>query len=271
MGDAANMLPANSAIRIEPMRLAMNASHCVARRFVAMAALATIYITSEAVSAASRWRASCRSGSPRPIDPGRHGTGSRSRTRTARRCSGRTRGGGSLGSVLSTVNWENPENFAGRIRQTKTVWFSLGVAFGHKTRPALGGSNRLGFTGQHRRFLLDGNPSPEPFNPEHRRHLLETAGSAYLEDSWHPGASAGKEAGLKICGCFGGCRSPRSPRSRLARRAGGKCVAIGLGECRECRAVGQSAKAMSASKFWGHIDVGLPRVGEDGMPGRNAQ
>jgi hypothetical protein len=47
------MLPANSAMRIEPMRLAMNASHCVARRFVAMAALRTIYITSEAVSAGS--------------------------------------------------------------------------------------------------------------------------------------------------------------------------------------------------------------------------
>jgi hypothetical protein len=31
----------------------MNASHCVARRFVAMAALRTIYITSEAVSAGS--------------------------------------------------------------------------------------------------------------------------------------------------------------------------------------------------------------------------
>ena len=51
-GDAANMLPANSAMRIEPMRLAMNASHCVARPFVAT--LATIYITWEAVSAGSR-------------------------------------------------------------------------------------------------------------------------------------------------------------------------------------------------------------------------
>jgi hypothetical protein len=42
------MLPANSA-RIEPMRLAMNASHCVARR--CDGGLAKIYITSEAVSA----------------------------------------------------------------------------------------------------------------------------------------------------------------------------------------------------------------------------
>lgn len=31
-------------------------------------------------------------------------------------------------------------------KQPKAVWFSLGVAFGHKNRPARGGSNRLGFT-----------------------------------------------------------------------------------------------------------------------------
>ena len=37
-GRWASMLPANSAMQIEPMRLAMNASHCVARRFVATTA-----------------------------------------------------------------------------------------------------------------------------------------------------------------------------------------------------------------------------------------
>ena len=42
-------------------------------------------------------------------------------------------------------------------------------------------------------------------------------------------------------------------------------------ECWECRAGGQTAKAMSTSKFWNIIDVGLPGVGEDGMPGRNEQ
>ena len=45
----------------------------------------------------------------------------------------------------------------------------------------------------------------------------------------------------------------------------------GLRECRECRAGGQTAKAMSASKFWNNIGVGVPGVGEDGMPGRNVQ
>ena len=45
----------------------------------------------------------------------------------------------------------------------------------------------------------------------------------------------------------------------------------GLRECWECRAGGQTVKAMSTSKFWNIIDVGLPGVGEDGMPGRNEQ
>jgi hypothetical protein len=47
------MLPANSAMRIEPMRLAMNASHYVAP-LRCDDGLATIYITWEAVSAESR-------------------------------------------------------------------------------------------------------------------------------------------------------------------------------------------------------------------------
>ena len=45
----------------------------------------------------------------------------------------------------------------------------------------------------------------------------------------------------------------------------------GLREDRECRAVGQSAKAMSASKFWNISMSEFPGVGEDGMPGRNVQ
>ena len=67
--------------------------------------------------------------------------------------------------------------------------------------------------------------------------------------------------------------------SNLAGRSGSEPVKPrnaspawnGLRECRECRAVGQSAKAMSASKFWNNIGVGVPGVGEDGMPGRNVQ
>ena len=39
----------------------------------------------------------------------------------------------------------------------------------------------------------------------------------------------------------------------------------------ECRAGSSSAKAMSTSMFWNMIDVELPGVGEDGMPGRNVQ
>ena len=44
----------------------------------------------------------------------------------------------------------------------------------------------------------------------------------------------------------------------------------GLRECRECRAVGQSAKANVGVEYL-DIDVELPGVGEDGMPGRNEQ
>jgi hypothetical protein len=110
------------------------------------------------------------------------------------------------------VNWENPENFAGRIRQTKTGWFSLGVALGHRTRPALGGSNRFGFTGQHRRFLLDGNSSPEPFNSEHRRLLLETAGSAYRNPQ-----DAYVEAAITINDSLPRLGNPDSPAMRRAR------------------------------------------------------
>jgi hypothetical protein len=44
----------------------------------------------------------------------------------------------------------------------------------------------------------------------------------------------------------------------------------GLRECRECRAGGHSAKATVGIEFL-DIDVELPGVGEDGMPGRNEQ
>ena len=72
---------------------------------------------------------------------------------------------------------------------------------------------------------------------------------------------------------------PYRGASNLAGRSGSEPVKPrnlqpawnGLRECRECRAVGQSAKAMSASKFWNNIGVGVPGVGEDGMPGRNVQ
>jgi hypothetical protein len=47
----------------------------------------------------SGWRASCRSGSARPIGQGHRGTGSRSRTRIARQCSARVRGGGNGGGI----------------------------------------------------------------------------------------------------------------------------------------------------------------------------
>jgi hypothetical protein len=40
---------------------------------------------------------------------------------------------------------ENADNFAGRIRQTKAVWFR--VAVGHKSLPVLSGGDRLGGTG----------------------------------------------------------------------------------------------------------------------------
>ena len=44
----------------------------------------------------------------------------------------------------------------------------------------------------------------------------------------------------------------------------------GLRECRECRAGGHSAKANIGIEYL-DIDVELPGVGEDGMPGRNEQ
>ena len=70
------------------------------------------------------------------------------------------------------ANWENPENFARRVGQSKAVWFSPGMTFRHKTRPALGSRNRVGFTRQHRRIFVDENPSPEPYNSEHRQSCL---------------------------------------------------------------------------------------------------
>jgi hypothetical protein len=45
----------------------------------------------------------------------------------------------------------------------------------------------------------------------------------------------------------------------------------GLRECWECRAGGHSAKANVGIEVLENIDVGLPGVGEDGMPGRNEQ
>jgi hypothetical protein len=48
------MLPANSVVRIEPMRLAMNASHRVCAPLRCDDGLAAIYITWEALSAGSR-------------------------------------------------------------------------------------------------------------------------------------------------------------------------------------------------------------------------
>jgi hypothetical protein len=70
-------------------------------------------------------------------------------------------------SLSSELDWENAENFAGRICQTKAVRFSAHMAFSHKIHPALGGSNCFGFARQHRRFPLDGNASPQPYNSKH--------------------------------------------------------------------------------------------------------
>jgi hypothetical protein len=50
-GVAASTLPANSAMRPEPIRLAMNASHCDRAPLRRDAGLATIYITWKAMSA----------------------------------------------------------------------------------------------------------------------------------------------------------------------------------------------------------------------------
>jgi hypothetical protein len=73
----------------------------------------------------------------------------------------RSRGLRAMGRPLSSgVDWENAENFAGRVCQTKAVRLSAEVAFSHKIRPALSGSDRLGFTRQYRRFPLYGNSSP---------------------------------------------------------------------------------------------------------------
>ena len=61
------------------------------------------------------------------------------------------------------------------------------------------------------------------------------------------------------------CRRIRLRKPRKRRPAWN-----GLREYRECRAGGQSAKANVAIEYL-DIDVELPGVGEDGMPGRNEQ
>lgn len=55
----------------------------------------------------------------------------------------------------SMSNWENPK--ARRVGQPKTVWFSPGMTFCYKTRPTLGGRDRVSFNRQHTRILVDGN------------------------------------------------------------------------------------------------------------------
>jgi hypothetical protein len=79
-----------------------------------------------------------------------------------------------IGSLKGSRSRENAENLAGRIRQTKAVWFTLRVAVGHKSPPALGSSDRLGGTGEDRRLLVDRNSVPKPFNSKHRRLQLPT-------------------------------------------------------------------------------------------------
>ena len=72
---------------------------------------------------------------------------------------------------------------------------------------------------------------------------------------------------------------PYRGASNLAGRSGSEPVKPrnrqpawnGLRECWECRAGGHSAKANVGVEVLEHIDVGLPGVGEDGMPGRNVQ
>jgi hypothetical protein len=64
-----------------------------------------------------------------------------------------------------------------------------------------------------------------------------------------------------LAGCSGS--EPVKPRNLPPARNG-------LRECRECRAGGHSAKANVGIEYL-DIDVELPGVGEDGMPGRNEQ
>jgi hypothetical protein len=77
-----------------------------------------------------------------------------------------------FGDHLSKANLENADNFAGRIRQTKAVWFFSGVAPGHSGRPTLGASDHLSLTRQDRYLRVDGRTSSEPHNSEHSRLLL---------------------------------------------------------------------------------------------------
>src|ERR1700688_914348 len=64
-----------------------------------------------------------------------------------------------------------------------------------------------------------------------------------------------------LAGCGGS--EPVKPRNLPPARNG-------LRECRGCRAGGHSAKANVGIEYL-DIDVELPGVGEDGMPGRNEQ
>src|SRR5208283_1338740 len=65
-----------------------------------------------------------------------------------------------------------------------------------------------------------------------------------------------------LAGCSGS--EPVKPRNRPP-------AWNGLRECWECRAGGHSAKANVGIEVLESIDVGLPGVGEGGMPGRNMQ
>src|ERR1700730_11844678 len=62
---------------------------------------------------------------------------------------------------------ENADNFAGRISQTKAVWFLPRVTLDHIERLTHGASDHLSLAGQDRCSLFDGSTAPEPLNPEH--------------------------------------------------------------------------------------------------------
>jgi hypothetical protein len=62
---------------------------------------------------------------------------------------------------------ENADNLAGRIRQTKAVWFLPRVTLDHIARSTLGAGDHLSLTRQDGCFLFDGRTASEPLNPEH--------------------------------------------------------------------------------------------------------
>jgi hypothetical protein len=69
----------------------------------------------------------------------------------------------------ASIDWENAQNFAGRVRQSKAIRFSTWVAPGHFNRPTPGAIDCLGFTRRGRCFLVDWDSFSKPLNSEHRR------------------------------------------------------------------------------------------------------